>query len=170
MTKDIVFQTSRFDILAVQVPIKGKGSVTRHLVAHPGAVAILPILDKEHIILIRNRRFAVNEVLWELPAGTREKGEDPMDTAKRELIEEAGYKAHKMTFLTRFYTTPGFSNEMMEVYVAEDLEEVGQSLQGTEEIDVHVVTWNKALDMCREGVIKDGKTVAALFFYKNFFI
>ncbi|MCE5319238.1 MAG: NUDIX hydrolase, partial [Parachlamydia sp.] len=104
MEADTVYHGDRFDV--VSLPIGN--NKRRDVILHPGAVVILPILDHEHILLIRNQRFAVGKELWELPAGTLEKGEAPLETAKRELIEETGYEAAEMEPLTQFYTSPGF--------------------------------------------------------------
>src|SRR4051812_1150779 len=83
----------------------------REVVVHPGAVVILPFLDADTILLIRNRRFSINEVLTELPAGTLERGEDPINCAGRELIEETGYVANRMKPIGTLYPSPGILSE-----------------------------------------------------------
>ncbi len=163
-----LFQGMRFKVNAIEVQGK-KGTYTREVVVHPGAVVILPLVDKDHIILIKNKRFAVGAELWELPAGTLEKGEKPLETAKRELIEETGYQAAYMEFLTQFYTSPGFCNEVMYAYVAKDLKDVGQALEETEQITVHQVSWDHVFKMAKSGEICDGKTLATLFFFRAYF-
>ena len=153
---------------------KGKRFEVRHIgsrdvVIHPGAVVILPLLDDNNIVLIRNERFAISENLWELPAGTLEPKEHPQATAEREIIEETGYEAGQMEYLTVFYTTPGFCNERMFAYVAKDLKFVGQNLDATEKITVEKRSLNEALQMIRSGEIHDGKTITTLLFYQCFF-
>ncbi len=137
----------------------------REVVIHPGAVVILPLLDKDTILMIRNERFAVDETLWELPAGTLEPEEHPQATAERELVEETGYSAGNIEFLTSFYTTPGFCNERMFAYVAKDLTFVGQDLDEGESITVEKLPRNTVLQMIRTGEIHDAKTIATILFY-----
>ena len=143
----------------------GQAPVARYVVVHPGAVVILPILDDGRIVMIRNFRYTVEQELWELPAGTLEPGERPLETALRELEEEAGYRAETMTPLTEFYTSPGICTERMHAFVATDLEWVGQRLQGSERIIVEVVEVSTARRMLLEGELVDGKTIAVLGTY-----
>lgn len=165
----LAFHGVRFDVHTVQIKNRSGGTTQRDLVVHPGAVIILPILDKENIILIRNQRFAVNKELWELPAGTLEPGEPSLETAKRELLEETGYRAKHTLPLFNFYTTPGICNEKMFAFLATDLERLEQSLDDSEEISVEIIQWSEALHMIREGKIEDGKTIATLLYYQTFF-
>lgn len=138
------------------------GRVARDVVVHPGAVVILPVLDDERIVMIRNYRYVVEQELWELPAGTREPEESPIETARRELQEEAGYRAGEMVPLTEFYTSPGFVTERMYAFVATGLTPVGQNLQGSEQITVEVLALTEARRKLVEGEFLDGKTVAVL--------
>lgn len=153
------------DVLSVEAEHPQGGSIRREVVAHPGAVVILPLLDPETIILIRNERYVVQQTLWELPAGTLEVGEDPAACAARELIEETGYRAQKILPLLDFFSTPGFCNEFLYVYVAQDLEYVGQALDETEKIDVEPLSFSMALKMIQEGTIRDAKTICSLLFF-----
>ena len=155
----LVFRGTWFDVRTL-----GK----RDVVIHPGAVVILPLLDDEHILMIKNERFAVGETLWELPAGTLEPREHPDATASRELVEETGYEAKKIEPLTTFYTSPGICNERMFAYTAQDLIYVGQKLDETEKITVEVVEWKKIREMIFNGEIHDGKTLTTLLFYLYF--
>jgi ADP-ribose pyrophosphatase len=140
----------------------------KEAVIHPGAVTILPLLTDNEVVLIRNERFVVGEILWELPAGTLEKNEHPQETAARELIEETGYKASHIEYINMFYTTPGFCNERMYVYVAKNLEFVGQDLDETERITTEIKTVDEVKKMIREGSIRDGKTIAAFLYWISF--
>ncbi|MCP3905222.1 MAG: NUDIX hydrolase [Planctomycetes bacterium] len=137
-------------------------AVVREIVHHPGAVVIVPVLDDDRVVLIRNHRIAVDEVLWELPAGTMEPGEEPAATAARELTEETGYAARHVTALTQFYTSPGFCDELLHVFVAEDLSFVGQDLDAGETIEVVELPRDETLAMIDDGRIRDGKTIAGL--------
>ena len=142
--------------------------VERECVVHPGAVAIVPFVDPETVCLIRNHRFAVGRELYEVPAGTLEPGEPPAACAARELEEETGYRAGRLEPLCRFYSSPGVLTELMHVFVAHDLEQVGQRLEPGEQVQLAPTPWAEALAMVRDGRIVDGKTVAALLYCHAF--
>jgi len=134
----------------------------REVVRHPGAVVILPILDPHRIILIRNHRPSVDKALYELPAGTLEKGEAPEACAGRELIEETGYQAATVKPLGRFYTSPGLSDELMTAFAAAGLTYQGQRLEADERITVEPVPVARALEMIDKGDLVDGKSILTL--------
>ena len=140
----------------------------REVVEAADAVVILPLLDGDRVVLIQNRRYAVNETLWELPAGTLEPGESPDTAAPRELAEETGYTSGRIEPLTRFFPAPGFCTECLHAYRATHLQQVGQTLDATEQIEVVPVAWPEALKMVRTGVIRDAKTVATLLYHEAF--
>lgn len=164
-----VFTGARLDVYITHVKGPEGNLIERDMIDHPGAVVLLPLLNDTSLLLIRNKRFAINKELWELPAGTLESGELPIETAKRELIEETGYKAAQIKPLSQFYTVPGFCNEKMHAFVAENLSYVGQALDETEQIIVEELSWENALSMVREGVIEDAKTIAVLLYYHLFY-
>jgi ADP-ribose pyrophosphatase len=141
----------------------------REVVVHPGAVVVLGVLPDQRIILIRTRRYAVGQHLIELPAGTLEKGEDPMNCAGRELLEETGYLANRLQPIGNFFTSPGILSEKMYAFAAYDLEEQKQALEEGEEIELVPATLDDAIQMIRDGQIHDGKTIAALLMYDRFF-
>ena len=137
----------------------------KETVQHPGAVAILPLLDGDLVCLIRNYRVAVGKTLIELPAGTLESGEDPAVTAHRELIEETGYRAARVEKLREFTMSPGILNERMHLYLARDLTAGEMALEAGEEIETLVVPWDEALQMVFDGRIEDAKTLVGLLHY-----
>ena len=139
--------------------------VRRDFFKYPGAAVILPILDDGSIVLIRNYRFAVDEHLYELPAGMIEPGEDPQACAERELTEETGYAAGKIEKLTEFYSGPGTTDEKMNVYLATELTPGPQALEGYEKIEVDVRSDDEVRRMITDGTIHDAKTIAALGAY-----
>ena len=142
--------------------------IRKEVVVHPGAVVILPVLSATTILLIRNRRYTVGETLIELPAGTLEKGESPMNCAGRELQEETGYLAGRMKPIGSFYASPGILTEKMYLFAAYDLEKTRSALQEDEEIEVMPVDWERAMEMIQFGEIKDSKTIATLLMYDRF--
>ncbi|MCC7144806.1 MAG: NUDIX hydrolase [Phycisphaeraceae bacterium] len=167
-----VYRGPRFEVRKVFLPgragVAEGGKVERDAVVAADAVVILPLLDRQTVVMIRNERFVVGDWLWELPAGTMEEGEDPLTSAGRELEEETGYKAGRLRAMTRFFPSPGLCTEYMHAYVADELEHVGQDLDENERIQVHPMAMAKALGMVRSGEIRDGKTIAALLFHEAF--
>lgn len=172
--REVIHRGKKFDFERVNLAPAGSEPVWREVVRHPGAVCILPLLEStaEHprarLVLIRNHRFAIGgesgSLLWEIPAGTMESGESPERTGARELEEEAGYRAGRLSVLTSFYTTPGMTDERMVALFASELTEVGQRLEEDERIEVHVFTVAEVLQMIDSGEIVDGKTVLTVLF------
>lgn len=164
----ILYRGKRVDLLSVEADHPRGGKITREVVDHPGAVVILPLLDEKTVLLIRNERYVVNQTLWELPAGTLEKGEQPQTCAFRELIEETGYQAEKLSLMMQFFSTPGFCNELLYVFLAQELSYRGQDLDETEKIDVEPITLKEALNMIENGVICDAKTICSLLYFNTY--
>jgi ADP-ribose pyrophosphatase len=140
----------------------------REVVVHPGAVVVLPLLGEGRVLLIRNRRYAVGQVLLELPAGTLDPGENPMNCAGRELLEETGYLATRLQPIGNFYSSPGVLSEKLYAFAAYDLEKSQTALEEGEEIESFPVSLAEAIEMIRTGEIQDAKTIAALLMYDRF--
>jgi ADP-ribose pyrophosphatase len=134
----------------------------REVVEHHGAVAIVPRLDAETVLLIRQFRQAVGEVLLEIPAGTLEDREDPDACAARELEEEIGYTAGTLRHMFSQYLAPGYSNEVLHAYFAEGLVQTQTHADEDEEIEVVPVKVSDIEPMILDGRIKDAKSIAAL--------
>lgn len=134
----------------------------RDVIVHPGAVGILPILNENEIILIKQFRKAVDKEIYEIPAGTLEPNEAPEECAKRELEEECGYRAKSWEKSHTFYTAPGFCNELMHLFVAEELLQTQQDLEPDEEIEPIVADWNQIKKWIDEEKIQDAKTLVAI--------
>jgi ADP-ribose pyrophosphatase len=162
---ELLLSTSRFSVERRVFAGSDGRSVTREVVVHPGAVVILPVLDARRIVMIRNYRHTVEQELWELPAGTAEPNEAPIETARRELEEEAGYRAGTMTPLTEFFTSPGVLTERMFAFVATELQPVGQRLEVGERIVAEIVELDRARKWLTSGELRDGKTIAVLGTY-----
>ena len=166
--QEILLENRLFKVVH-QVQVDPDGTErSRQIIRHPGAVVILPLLDDGQICLIRNHRFAVDEKLVELPAGTLEPGEDPLPAAHRELAEETGYRARSMTRLTAFYTSPGILDERMTLFLAAGLTPGPTKLEPGEHLVSFLATWDEALEMTRDGRIQDAKTLAGLLYYGAF--
>lgn len=161
----VVFHGSRVDMVLRTVQTTSGKNIEREIVVHPGAVIILPVLRDGNLVLIRNLRHTVGEELWELPAGTLEKGEDPARCAERELTEETGYRAAEMIPFGWFYTSPGILTEKMFAFIGAGLSAGPQALEDNETIHVEIVTPERTLAMIRENKIVDAKTIAVVLKY-----
>ncbi len=161
-TRELLLQTSRFSVERLRRAMPDGTCTTREIVAHPGAVVILPILEDGTLVMIRNFRPAVGRELLELPAGTLEKEETPADCARHELEEETGYRANEFQPLPPFYTSPGISTERMYGFVARDLTRTAQKLDPGEQIRVEIMQPDKILQLLRQGVLEDAKSIAVL--------
>ncbi|MBL8761251.1 MAG: NUDIX hydrolase [Phycisphaerae bacterium] len=160
----VLFRGAKFDFVELSIAAPGGATLKRQYVQHPGAVIILPILEgpEPSVVLIRNRRHAIPADLYELPAGTLEKGEEPLSCAARELREETGYSAATISSLGWFYTSPGLSDEKMWAFVARGLTPVGQALEPDEHLTVHPTASARALEMIRSGEMVDAKSMLTL--------
>ena len=136
----------------------------REVVRHPGGAAVL-IVQKGQILLERQFRFPYNKVIWEIPAGKLNPGENPMDAAKRELEEETGYTADELTRLVEVYPSPGYTDEIIYVFLAKNAVYRGSHPDEDEFVNVQFVPLSQAEDMIERGEICDAKTIAAILKY-----
>ncbi|HEY5315366.1 MAG TPA: NUDIX hydrolase [Pirellulales bacterium] len=162
-----LLEARRFRVVSLEYRDGDGRPHTREVVRHPGAVTILPLISPDRVCLIRNYRAGVDQTLLELPAGTLEPGEDPRNTALRELQEETGYQAQQMELLCEFYTSPGILDELMRLYVATGLTVGPQRLDEGEEIETQVVDWDECLRLVQQGAIRDGKSLVGILLYDN---
>ena len=137
----------------------------REIVRHSGGAAVLCVTKENKIVLVRQFRYAFNEILLEIPAGKLEKGEMPQASALRELEEEAGYKALASEHLITIYPTVGYCSEKIYVYLVTDYEITETNLDENEFVEVVEVTIEEAVNMIQTGEIKDGKTICAIYQY-----
>ena len=147
-----------------EVRLPSGGPAKREVVEHPGAVAVLALTDDEHLLLVRQWRQAAGRFLLEIPAGTREPGEPPAETARRELAEEVGYAPAALTELTEFFPTPGYSSEQIALYRADGCRPVAVEADADEGIAVVRVPVGEvpALLAAPDRPLADGKTLLAL--------
>jgi ADP-ribose pyrophosphatase len=134
----------------------------REYIRHPGAVAIVPLFDDGRVLLERQFRYPHNRDFLEIPAGKIDPGEAHLDTAKRELLEETGYKAGEWTRIGVIHTAIAFTDEAIELFLAKNLTHAGAQLDAGEFLEVLKVPLGEAIAMIRDGRITDAKTVAAL--------
>ena len=161
----LCFDGSLLKVRLDQVQLPGGRQAAREWIHHSGAVAIVPVLPDGRIVLVKQCRYPMGTVMWEIPAGKLDHGpkEEPEACARRELSEETGYEAASWQYLLTIATTPGFSDEVIHLYKAWDLVQTGQHCDEDEFITVAAFTVEELAAMAREGSLFDGKTLAALY-------
>ncbi|MET1159925.1 MAG: NUDIX hydrolase [Thermoprotei archaeon] len=163
-----VFEGKRFNVERREISIDGK-EVIRDIVVFPESVVILPLLREDTILLIKQYRPALNNYIYEVPAGVVEPGEPIREAALRELEEEIGYTAKELVEIGSYYPTPGYSTEKMHFFIAKNLEYTGAKPEPYEVIEPYVIRLEEALKLIKDGVINDLKTVAIIMLYTNFY-
>lgn len=159
VSEEALFSGIIFDVNRIHVTLpNGHGSV-RDVVRHPGAVAIVALTDDGRVCLVRQFRAALDRVTVEIPAGKLEAGEDPLACAERELLEETGMVAGRMAFLTTIATTPGFTDELIHLYMATGLTFGPAHPDEDEFLNIDLVPIGELVDAVLDGRIEDSKTV-----------
>lgn len=164
-----IFESNIFTIRRDSVIEPGGLKVTRNVVVHPGSVVVLPVFPDGRILLIRQYRHAAKQYLWELVAGRKDEGENFLQGAHRELREETGYTAKRMTKLLDLYPSPGFISENMVIYLAQGLATGQADPEEDEKITQRICTLQEVERWIRSGKIRDMKTVAAVLYYAKKF-
>lgn len=161
---ELVFEGLRFKVYVDQVlEPRADTPARRDWVGHPRASAVVPLLDDGRgVVLVRQYRYASRDFLWELPAGVFDEGEDPAACAGRELEEETGWRAGRIEHLAGLRTSPGFSNELIQVYLASGLSAGERNPDPGEHLESGIFTFGQALAMIERGEITDAKTVSGL--------
>jgi ADP-ribose pyrophosphatase len=162
MARTIVYEGKRIRVAVDRFAAPSGEVHEKEVVLHPGSVAIVPMVDDGHVCLIRNHRRGIGEELLEIVAGTLEPPESPEACAARELAEETGYRAARLTKLTEFYVSPGVLSEKMHLFLAEGLTAGPPELAPGEEIKNEIVAWDLAVKWAAEGTLRDAKTIAGL--------
>jgi ADP-ribose pyrophosphatase len=157
-----VFEGRLLTVRVDKVELAGGGAAEREVVHHPGAVAIVALLADDRVVMIRHYRHAAGEVLWELPAGVQEPGEDPLACGRRELIEETGYEPGELTPLLSTFLSPGFSSEIIHLFLARRLRQVGSSEEPDERIEVHLLPLDEAVGMVLRGEVRNAAAICGL--------
>lgn len=162
VSKKTVWRGRAVDFRVDTVRLPNDKLATREYLDHPGAVGVLPFVDKDTVVMVRQYRHPVGEVTLEMPAGKLDPRESPLACVKRELHEETGYTARKMTPLLRYWPTPAFANEILHLYVAEGLTAGAMHTDDDEFLRCVTVPFKKAIKMALNGEIKDSKTIIGL--------
>ena len=141
---------------------------TREMITHPGSVVVLPVLPDGKVLLIQQYRYAARQYLWELVAGRIDPGETPIEGAARELKEETGYTAKKLTVFLEFFPTPGFLEEKMYLLLAEGLTPGKATPEDDEKIIAKAYTHEQLEEMLRKKKLRDAKTIAGVLYYLKY--
>ena len=163
----VVYTGRVFGVRQDRVCEPGGIEVRRDVVTHNGSVVLLPVFPDGRLLLIRQYRHAVGKFLWELVAGRIEKGEAPLQAARRELLEETGYTARRLRKLLDVFPTPGFVSERMIVYAAEGLTPGAARPEADEQITVRRFTLREVELMMRRGTLRDAKSIASVLYYAH---
>lgn len=166
---EILFKGKVFDIKLDEIEYDSSyNNGRREVVLHPGGAVVLPITDKGKIIFVRQFRYPFQEWVLELPAGKLDPGEDPLTCATRELTEETGYTAGKIAKLGHIYTTPGFCNEILHIYLAENLTPGNHAREeGEEGMQIIELTIDEVKNKINSGELVDAKSISSVMMYLN---
>jgi ADP-ribose pyrophosphatase len=170
VSSKLAYQGKVFNVYSDTVIEPGGGKNVRDVIRHNGSVVILAVDESKstrdpEVILERQYRHAAGQFLIELPAGRIEPGETPLKAAKREMIEETGFRAKKWTLLTKYFASPGFLGEWMQIYLATGIREGVATPEPDEHIEIHRVKLSEAMRLIAANQIHDGKTIIGLSLY-----
>jgi ADP-ribose pyrophosphatase len=163
LSRQLTYEGKAFNVEKVNFSMPNGKQPTYDLVKHPGAAVVMPIDEDGNILFIRQWRLGAERALLELPAGTLEPSEPPIECARREVREETGMAAGELKLIGQFYLTPGYSDEYLYIYLAQDLSPAPLEQDDDELIDLVPIPLEQAYQMAAKGTIKDGKTLATLF-------
>lgn len=167
ISSKVAFKSKVFSVSHQTIVEPGGLKVTRDVVLHPGSVVVLPVFPDGRILMIRQYRHAAKQYLWELVAGRKDEGENFVQGAHRELREETGYTARRMTKMLDLFPSPGFISENMVIFLAEGLTKGEADPEADEKITPRIFTLEEAQRWIRSGKIRDAKSVAGILFYST---
>lgn len=160
--KELIYKGNYLEYHRDQVMLPNGKISSREYLHHPGAIAVVPLLDSGQIVMVRQFRYATGQVILEIPAGKLEPGEDPLDAARRELIEEISYEPGSIIHLSSVWTTPGFTDEVIHLYLARELKACPGHLDPDEFLEIVTVSKPEVLELLEGPGVIDGKTLLAL--------
>jgi 8-oxo-dGTP pyrophosphatase MutT (NUDIX family) len=161
--RSILHRGRVFTLVSENITLENGVTIDLDFVRHPGAAAIVPMLNETDVVLIKQYRHALGKYIWEIPAGTLDPQETPISCAKRELTEETGYSAGGWQELGEITPVPGYSDERIHIFLATELVPAEQHLDQDEMLDVNKINFQEAMKMIHRREIRDGKTISGLF-------
>ena len=161
ISSENVYEGKLINIRRDKIQLKGR-YFTREVIEHPGSVAIVPMPDEKTILMVEQYRHAIGKSILEIPAGTLEKNESALECAHRELIEETGYEAEELIKLIGCYLAPGYSTELIQIFLATRIKKTKQNLEKDEHINVLPIDLEEANKKIRNGEIEDAKTIVGI--------
>ena len=168
--RDVLYEGKVFDLVVDQVEYPSGNKGIREIARHPGGAVVVPMLDDGRVILVKQLRYPFGRHILEVPAGKLNRGEDPLTAAARELEEETGWVAGHLEKLTSIYTTPGFCDEELHIYLGTDLREspAGHKREeGESNMTIHMMSLSEAVAMIERGELRDSKTIVGLLMVWN---
>jgi ADP-ribose pyrophosphatase len=168
ISSKVVFDGKIIKVAFDEILLPNNKKATREKVCHPGAVAVVPINEKNEVILIRQYRYPIEEILIEIPAGKLDKNELPEKCAKRELHEEVGATGGRLIHLSSFLTTPGFSNELLHLFMAVDFRNTKNNPDEDEFLQIIKAPLSKCISWIYDGTIKDAKSIIGILMAKDY--
>lgn len=160
-----IYKGKVIDVVSKEVKTRENKTSTREIVLHRGAVCAVAVTKENKIVLVKQYRKAIEDYLLEIPAGKLEQGEEPSDAIIRELQEETGYETIQSRYITKFFTSPGFSNEIAYLYFAELGNQSETCFDEDEDIEIFEYSLEEILDMIHAGKITDAKTIVGVLMY-----
>lgn len=167
VSSDLIYTGKTIQLRVDTVEVPNKGYQKREIIEHKGAVAIVAITDDNKVVLVKQYRKAIEKEIYELPAGKIEIGETPLECAIRELKEETGYSVDSLKLIHKYYTTPGFSNQLVFIYLAKNLIPGESHLEEDEFLEVYEIDREEAYNMVINNEICDSKTAIGLLLTKE---
>jgi ADP-ribose pyrophosphatase len=165
LNRNTIYSGKVFSTIVDDVEYPSGRQGIREVARHPGGAGIVALFPDQTMLMVRQHRYPLDTFIWEIPAGKLDKGEDPLHCAKRELEEETGYSALQWEKITSIYTTPGFCDEELHLFLAKDLSEIpgGRRLEeGEQTMELHIMPFEQVKSMILSGEIVDAKTICAV--------